>query len=470
MAGSRMVWGVFWAFVAIVVLAPLPYGAVHLWSFSLLALLVGAAVAAWGAVALVRPEACPVKFRRYGPVLALVAPVLAWVGLQACPALPGALDHPLWAEAGAALGRPVTPTVSLDPDATLLVLMRMTTYCGVFWLAMQLCADWRRALFAVWAVAAAGFAYATYGLFAYLTMPGTILFGPKWAYFLSLTGTFVNRNHYALYAGFGLIASFALMIRYARRSASGAFDNSRRFFEGIENLRLPVFLLMANCIVIGTALLLSQSRGGLVFTAVALAAIVLMLSGGRGGTQRRSTLVILGALFVGGAALFAISGDLLVLRLMTPNSGGSSRADVYALTLDAIARAPLTGHGAGSFPVLFHLMRTAEFPALSAVYTEAHNVYLEFAAGAGLIAAVLYFSALGLIGLTCLAAVRRQRIHTVFPAIGAAATLLAGMHSLFDFGPQTPAVAVTLAALMGIGFGQVRTGDDGRAADQSGVR
>ena len=147
----------------------------------------------------------------------------------------------------------------------------------------------------------------------------------------------------------------------------------------------------------------------------------------------------------------------------------AGRADVFALTVDAISRAPLAGNGAGSFPVLFQLTRRAEFPALSPVYTEAHNVYLEFAAGAGIVAAAVYFAALGLIALSCLAAARRQRIHAVFPAIGCAAALLAGLHSLFDFGTQVPGVAVTLAALMGIGFGQVRTQESGRSGAQSGL-
>lgn len=467
MEGGKPVGILFWAFLMLLVLAPLPYGSVHLWSLSLLSLLVGALLAGWGLVALMRPEVCSVALRHYGPPLALFVPVLLWIGVQAWPGVPEALAHPFWAEARTALGGgpdgafvgAMAGTVSIDPDATLLVLMRLATYAGVFWLAMQLCADRRRASVALWALAVAGFGYAAYGLWAHLSAPGTILFTTKWAYQLSLTGTLVNRGHYALYAGLGLVVSFAMMLRYARQNASGAFDDTARFFQAMENLRLPVFLLLANCGVIGTALLLTESRGGLAFTAVALAAVALLITGsGRG--RRRSGIAVLIGLFAGGMVLFAVSGDRFLRRLVAPDGSGGNRSDVYALTVDAIAAAPFTGHGAGSFPALFNLFRDPAFPAISSVYTEAHNVYLEFAAETGIVAAALYFAALVFIAVSCFAATRRQRRHIVFPVVGCSAAILAGLHSLVDFGTQIPGVAVTLAALMGIGFGRSQRADD----------
>ncbi|MEX2454990.1 MAG: O-antigen ligase family protein [Rhodospirillaceae bacterium] len=497
MSGGKPVGILFWAFLAILVLAPLPYGSVHLWSLSLLSLLVGALLAGWGLVALLRPEACIVALRHYGPPLALFVPVLLWIGVQAWPGVPEALAHPFWSEARTALGGgpdrsfpgafpgAMAGTVSIDPDATLLVLMRLATYAGVFWLAMQLCADRHRASLALWAVAVAGFGYAAYGLWAYLSAPGTILFSDKWAYQLSLTGTLVNRGHYALYAGLGLVVSFAMMLRHARRSASGAFDGTARFFQAMEKLRLPVFLLLANCGIIGTALLLTESRGGLAFTAVALSAVALLITGSGRGRRRSGFAVIIG-LFAGGIVLFTVSGDGFLRRLVAPDGSGGNRSDVYMLAVDAIAAAPLTGHGAGSFPVLFNLFRDPAFPAISSVYTEAHNVYLEFAAETGIVAAALYFAALVYIAATCFAATRRQRRHIVFPIVGCAAAILAGLHSLVDFGTQIPGVAVTLAALMGVGFGRSQRADkvdreadrraDGTArprrgrTDQSGVR
>lgn len=446
---------VFWVFLAVVALAPLPYGSVHLWSASLLTVLVGAVLAAWAAVALFRRAACPVGARHYLVPLLLVVPVLAWIALQACPAVPARFVHPVWGDAAAALGGALDPTVSLAPDATVTGLLRILTYVAAFWIAMQLGADWRRASAALWVLATVGFAYAAYGLWAYLTMPGTILFAKKWAYQLSLTGTLVNRGHYALYAGFGLLVSFGMMIRYARRDASGAFDSSIRFLHAIENLRLPVFLLLGSCLVIGTALLLAQSRGGIVFTLVALVALVPMLTGAAGGGgRRRSAAIVLAGILAAGLLLFAVSGERFMIRALSPEASAGGRSDVYALTLRAIGVAPLGGHGIGSFPALFHLYRDAAFPAISPVYTEAHSVYLEFAAEAGIVAAALYFSALAWIGGVCLRAARRMRHHSVFPAIAAASAILAALHSIFDFGLQIPGVAVTFATLLGIGYGQ----------------
>jgi hypothetical protein len=44
----------FWFFLGIVVLAPLPYGAAHVWSYSLLSILTGVALLLWAVAAALR--------------------------------------------------------------------------------------------------------------------------------------------------------------------------------------------------------------------------------------------------------------------------------------------------------------------------------------------------------------------------------------------------------------------------------
>ena len=458
---------VFWGFVAIVVLAPLPYGAAHLWSYSLLALIVAILVALWALAAFLGPGAYATPAAHTWYLAALVVPVLAWMGLQACPAVPAALVHPLWTDTRAALGDAVAGTISLDPDATLIGLMRIASYAGVFWLAVQTCRDGRRAYIALWAFAAAGLGYAVYGLWVFLSGSDTILFAEKWAYQLSLTSTFVNRNHYALYAGFGLIASFGLMLRYARRDASGALDSPFGIFYALENLSLPVFVLFVNCAVIGTALLMTQSRGGLAFAAIGLVSVIVMMSGGRGeetGMRKRSLLFLLVGLVVAGIMLVAISGDLFLQRIMS-NPGAGARDAIHDLTMDAIAAAPLTGHGIGTFPSIFHLFRDETFPAISPAFSAAHSVYLEFAAEAGLVAAALYFTAIGLVIFNCLLGPWRRRRHIVFPAVAGGCGILTALHSIYDFGPQIPGAAIIFAALLGIGYAHAWPTDENGEPD-----
>jgi O-antigen ligase len=391
--GRFIVPGPFWFFVAVVVVAPLPYGAAHLWSHSLLTILVGIALVLWVLAATFDADAYAIPFARVGVPAALLAVVLIWILVQSSPATPAAWHHPLWSEARSALTEPsIRGAISLNPDGAPLLLARLGTYAAVFWLAMQYGRSARRANIVFWAIAITGLLYAVYGISAHLSGSGKILFAEKWAYQLSLTSTFVNRNHYAVFAGMSLITSFALAIRYLKRDASGAFNSSGRFLDSMENLTMPVFILTGICIVIGSALLLTQSRGGVFFTAAGLIVLVVLLQTA-GTLRKRSSLALIGVLAVLGAATFAVSGGKLADRV-SGNPLKSNRDVIHRIAMDAIADAPVTGHGAGSFPALFHRYRDADFPSISPAFAAAHNVYLEFAAQVGVIAAGLYFGLL----------------------------------------------------------------------------
>lgn len=460
--------GAFWFFVTLVVLAPLPYGSAHQWSFSLLSILTGVALLLW-ALATIRDDRCyAVPVRRIAIPAALLIVVLIWIFVQSSPETPAAWHHPLWAETRAALSDPSIPgAISINPDGAPALLMRIGTYAAVFWMAMQYGRSSHRASALFWAVAVTGLVYAIYGIWAHLSGSGKILFADKWAYQLSLTSTFVNRNHYAVFAGVGLIASFSMAIRYLKRDASGAFDSSRRFLNSVENLTLPVFILIGICIVIGSALLLTQSRGGVAFTSAGLVVLIVLLQAG-GTLRKRSSLALFGGLVFLGLATFAVSGGDIANRI-AGNLLNSNRALIHEIALDAIADAPLLGHGAGSFPSVFHKFRDADFPAIAPAFASAHSVYLQFAAEIGLPAAALYFGAILLVILRCFVGARARRRNQLYPAAGGAIGVLVICHSYFDFGPQIPGMAVTFAALLGVAFAQSWP-TDSRRHGQSGDR
>lgn len=458
--------GAFWFFLAIVVLAPLPYGSAHLWSYSLLAILTGLALLLWAVAAALRTDIYAVHASRYWMPAVMLGAVLLWLFMQSSPLMPADLHHPLWADIKSALpDRALHGAVSLNPDGTADILARMGSYAVIFWLAMQFGRSSERAHVIYWAIAITGLLYAIYGIWAYVSGSGMILFSEKWAYQLSLTGTFVNRNHYAVFAGMGLITSFGLAIRYLKRDASGAFDSSRRFLNSMENLSLSVFVLTGICVVTASALLLTKSRGGVIFTAVGLVVLIMLLQAG-GTLRKRTSLALVGGLLAMGIVTFAVSGSGLTDRL-AGQLFHSDRDIIHSVALKAIADAPLTGHGAGSFPALFHIYRDADFPAISPAFASAHNVYLEFAAEAGLVAAGLYFGMLLLIVIRCFIGTLQRLRHQVYPAIGTAAAVLVGFHSYFDFGPQIPGVSVTFAAILGVAFAQSWPTEERRSTNQS---
>ena len=427
----------FWWFLAVVILAPLPYGSAHLWSYSLLSILVGISLILWAVAAFLDEPLYAMDVEYYRVPAVLLAIVLAWVFVQGSPAVPQSLHHPLWAELRSILDNPSIPgSISLNPDGTPLLFARLGTYAAVFWLAMQYGRSARRSSIIFWAIAIAGAIYALYGIWAHLSGSGKILFADKWAYNQSLTSTFVNRNHYAVFAGMGLVTSCALTIKYLKRDMVGALDSPSRFINSLEHLSLRLVVLVFISIVIASALLLTQSRGGSIVTASGLVVLILLLRTG-GTLGRRSTLGLMGVIAATGLIVFAFSGGGLASRV-ADSLLSNDRILIHDVAIDAIFDAPLAGHGAGTFPAVFHLYRGADFPAISPAFASAHSVYLEFAAELGLVAAGLYFGMLLLIVARCFIGARQRHRHHIYPAAGGAIGALIAFHSYFDFGPQIP--------------------------------
>ena len=94
--------------------------------------------------------------------------------------------------------------LSVAPGQTILMLARQLTYALVALLVLQIGASERRRPFFLHALIVIILAYAAYGLLA-LRMGDTILGLPKWAYMGSITGSFVNRNSFATFVGYGAV-------------------------------------------------------------------------------------------------------------------------------------------------------------------------------------------------------------------------------------------------------------------------
>ena len=130
------------------------------------------------------------------------------------------------------------------------------------------------------------------------------------------------------------------------------------------------------------------------------------------------------------------------------------RIAAWEMTLQAIAERPLLGYGHGAYQELFFLAHGPEF-GRTGIWDHAHNDYLQAAAELGLPAAgALWLALLLLWGLCLTGAVARRRLY---PLVASTAGVLVGLHALTDFSLLMPAVAMTFAAILGIGCAQSRT-------------
>ena len=207
--------------LALIVLLPLPFAAVLPWSWAGMAAIVGALLMVWGGGTVLGRQVAAVHIQH---VWWLVTPfflAIFWALLQTTSLTPSVLHHPFWATSATMLGDTVTGSISINPQQTLEGIVRLLAYGGIFWLALQLGRDEKRAQTAFYAIAIAAGLYAAYGLVIEFTNARMILWYEKKTYVSSLTSTFVARNHFAAYAGLGLVCTTALLWQRARTAVSG---------------------------------------------------------------------------------------------------------------------------------------------------------------------------------------------------------------------------------------------------------
>jgi O-antigen ligase len=436
--------------IAIVALAPLPLGATRPSASMLLGVLLGLLLFAWAIRTALDPAGPAVPISAVWPLLVLFGSVVVWEALQISTLTPATWHHPMWRSAASLLDRPIAGSISVTPFATGSALVRLLTYGGIFWIALQSCRAARDAHAVFLTLAIAGLLYAAYGLFVEFSGSQTILWFHKERYVGDVTGTFEYKNAYATYAGLGAICAVGLLLKGMEKFAG--LDFGKR-----ETRRLTVIWLAergwplaVTILLTVTGLLLSHSRAGFVCSGIALVVLLLsarLIRGPRIPLLRPATLM-LGFAFAG---FVAISGGTLLDRLSSTDVEADVRPLIYDATMTAVSDAPWLGTGAGSFAQVFSLYHP---PAIYTRVLRAHDSYLENALELGIPAAVVLTLALAGPAVICLAGIRRRRRDALYPCIGVAASVLVGLHAAVDFTLQVPAVAATYALIMGAACSQ----------------
>jgi len=446
----------------LVILAPLPLGSNREWSWTLCAFLVAVIALAWVLRSLASPRAI-----FSGPGATIVVAFLAvctWAWLQTVAWVPVEWKHPLWsmlpqvAEQGGG-------SISLSTGDTWVALMRLLSYGLVFFLAMQFGRDRKLAYRTFKWIAFAGFAYALYGLAAYWGEFGTVLWIRDERFVDDVRSTFVNRNSFATFAGLSLLCAMAVFNQRFANRTEAAFVMPMGRAQRVESFILQTWKPLIGILLMTAALILTHSRGGF-FSAVAGVLVLLQLLNRRQPGRSLSSRAVLGSAVVIAVIAFVLTSEVLLQRIDRMNVDGNARLEVYGMTTDAAADNPLLGFGYGTFTDSFRLYRDDR---LGAHYDKAHNTYLENIFELGWPAALVLFGCIAWLGLRCLQATGRRGRDWSYPATGAAATVLVGVHSLFDFSLQMPAVAITYACVLGVAYAQSFSSVDGRLRGVNGV-
>ncbi len=302
-------------------------------------------------------------------------------------------------------------------------------------------------------VAWSGVAYALYGITAYLVDPTQILWREKSAYRGDLTSTFIGRNAAAVYFGSCAILWLLLLSQKIRQKLpAGPIDWRRVPRELLSEFSGPIILRFTLFILCLAAMLLTNSRAGIVFSLMTL----VMAFGFyfRRDLSGRGTLVA--ALAAGG--LIA----LVVLQVLGGNVSGrfdmqglsdEGRFETYRSTLRIIADHPWFGTGLGTFAWSFPFYRSDKLSAWG-VWDRAHSTPLELASDLGVPLAALIILA-WIIVLTMLIRGMIVRLRDLIVPVAAFSVASLGLvHSCIDFSLQITGYSIVVFALVGAGLAQ----------------
>jgi O-antigen ligase len=423
--------------IALLVLAPLPYGSVQ--SGPVLAIELTAAALGLITILLIARDEDAAATVPKAP-LAICLAVVALGIFQIVP-LPFSIAEKF--NPTADLVRPLIPYLGLDhPPAvswsvatpeTVDALLRFVAYV-LIGLAAAVAFDTERSRrrFALALVTAAVF-QAVYGSGEYLTGRQHIFAFAKKYYRDSATGTFINRNHFATLLAIALPFALSLAIpRSGDRRRWGWRERLVRLSEGPELRRLFAVIAAA---LIWMGLLLSHSRAGLLAALVGVAVVLFHFRAMRAArwtaAAGAAVLLLLLTLEVGqapGERFFDVKDDL---------DAKSGRLAVWRDAEALVVARPIFGWGFGTFDSAFPTVQSAD---IDVHYDHAHNDWVEWTTEGGVFALIAAVSLLGL-------ALRSGNTASK------AALVAVGLHSLWDLSLRIPAAGVTVAAVAGMALG-----------------
>ena len=467
---------VFWGVCLVIALLPLPFGAVDEWAvftfeaatFILFVLhVVGAGRADESEERIGKPGRA--TFPSWLKTLSVFSLGISVLQLVPLPPLILSVISPraavIWGgvspgtEPGAVAARGWA-TLSLVPNFTLYEIIRYLFYFLFAYLVYKHVRTRKRVRIFVFVLFAAACFQAFYGLAEFFGGTQRIFGFQREAYIDSVTGTFINRNHFA-----GILEMiFPLSVGYLLARASffaakrgGSFKERILWFSQERLQKAVIFGIVP--VLIGLGIFFSRSRTGifLFFASIFLMVIALSGAGGKaaGGAdgskqekwkKNRSAKVIRTVLLVVMFAVILIGIRPVIERFSFAELAREVRPVYFKNTVEIIKDFPLAGTGLGTYLYAYPMY---EKKYSGEMLEHAHNDYLEILAEGGIVAGglliVVAFGAL----VWLFARWTRRNDHFVrgigLGCLAGIASIL--IHSLTDFNLHITANAVLFVTL-----------------------
>ena len=299
---------------------------------------------------------------------------------------------------------------------------------------------------------------AIYGLVQTFSGSGYILWYKKSHNMREITGTYINRNHFAglMAMGMSLAAAYtAALFRRSRSREQSFFRRSglrARFLQFLsEEQRLSKRTWSLFCgVTLGIGLIFSASRGGIIGGAGALLCMGMMFF--LKTKLRPKGYVLLVLFLIISVYALHMGVEYPVERFERIGQDWTARERYAQKTMDLFADYRLFGVGIGNFVHAYPKYQSEEDK--KGLIRHAHNDWAQFLAEAGLIGLVLMVAGIsGYIFRTISQWKKRNDSFTVCLGTAPFAALTAmAIHSFADFNLHIPANFLMLVAIMAIGY------------------
>lgn len=411
---------IFFLLCAGIVFTTLAYGTVHQPTIAVFYLLTAAIVVLWAA------DAFQTGLLRFNTSL-LQIPLIGTVVYAIIQIIPfGYL-----AEVGGVSG--IGRTISIEPFWTQMFALHFLALFFVFAASLTFLDSASRLRKMTLLITIFGFLFAFFAILQAVLSP-TKIYGIYEVEYARPFGSFVNRHNFAAYIEMTIAVPLGLLF-------AGAIPRDKRL------IYLTAIGLM------GIALVLSGSRGGLIALLAEVVFILILVNKSQGSGQialRGGLAVVLIALIVGGAIL--IGGESSLTRFAETalsNDITTNRTLIWSVTLDVIKNHLPFGAGIGAYAAAY-----TPYDPMNGIerVEQAHNDYLQILADAGIVGLLLAGFFIYQLFRTGLQSVKTENNFRRGVAIGALAGCFAILvHSVFDFVLHTTAITLlflTCAALV----------------------
>ncbi len=379
--------------------------------------------------------------RRGGGVILVMVAALIW--LYAQTVIP--FDHQVRASLSAYANTPAWfdpgNLISVDPLRSHWLLYGNLTVFSIMLLSVSMIRNRSRLKQMLYLLMLAGAIHAISGVsakYAGVYLVDRLQLDGHWS---AARGWFINRNHFAAF----LIMCMAGAIPFFLRTSGS------QVLLSIRSLSMVSILLSA------FAIILSQSRSGIIsllaLLAMALVVLPMLNSKSRmlfqGNSQAALKYAGFGLLLLIMASL--LFGHELVQRLSTSFLGLGERKLQWEITLQAIQQSPWVGYGGGSYASIFQFFR--DYADLrQVVFDQSHNDYLHIWLEQGLVGLALWITTVLLVLYIAYKGYSRARSSLVAGVLaGASFVLIAGLiQALVDFNLQIISLRCYFFAIIGI--------------------